>query len=138
MDHFTHSLYNQIVLMLLSVLNRLCISFQSSVIIIYNLKPCYRVPFDNFVPLFGDSLRHNWCWSHSPNTTTQQILLKGFSGDGDHVHHTFQIHNISAKKAKQNSPPPVSSSIHHPPCTFYTPSSFPQHPPSSSSPLLFL
>lgn len=92
--------------MLLSVLNYLCISFQSSVIIIYNLKICYRAPFDNFFPPFVDSLRHNWCWSHSPNTTIQQILLKVFRGARDHVHHTFQNHKSSAKKAKQNSPPP--------------------------------
>lgn len=59
MDRLTHSTYNGIVLMLLSVLNCLYISFQSSVITAYNLKPGYRVPFDNFILPFGDSLRHN-------------------------------------------------------------------------------
>lgn len=89
-DQLCHSLPNGIALMLPSVLNCLYNSFQSFAQSWY-LTWSHVTGFPMkayFLPLVI-LLRHNQRLSYPPNATTQQILLKTFSGDGGHEHYTL-------------------------------------------------
>lgn len=100
-------------------------------IMVFNLKPFYRIPFDSFFSPLMSLLRHNQVLLHLPNTATQPIWRKMFSGHGGHEYHALSsILNpryLYKKKTLFSSKfllhPPLSQPI----------SNFSFQPPSTSS-----
>lgn len=103
-------------------------------IMVFNLKPFYRIPFDSFFSPLMSLLRHNQVLLHLPNTATQPIWRKMFSGHGGHEYHALSsILNPRYLYKKKLFSPPSSSSIHHSPGRFQiSPSSHLLHPLSLS------
>lgn len=83
-------------------------------IMVFNLKPFYRIPFDSFFSPLMSLLRHNQVLLLLPNTATQPIWRKMFSGHGGHEYHALSSILNPRYLYKKNSfllqvPPPSTT-----------------------------